>query len=319
MQEEFEHYLHDVAVPHFESHPGLISVRIGAPNDVTPDEFLVTTVWRDLNALKSFAGERWFEARIGKQEARLLKDTYVHHYQDSAPPVPRHPSARRTRREVDGADALLALGDGDVEGIVSALRERGVGVLVAPTGRAGARLLQRWAPKVAVVSADSPDADRLLYELESDDVPVILIGHERDLRVPARVKTLAAALLIPAAPAEIASAVEIVAGRRPINGLPDMIEAGRVHVDARRRMVRVNGEVLELAPREFALLAELALRPGHPVPSTRLAHAVWPEAPIVTADDVRRTVYRLRRAIGDHERDRPLIRHRRGYGYLLEP
>jgi DNA-binding winged helix-turn-helix (wHTH) protein len=38
----------------------------------------------------------------------------------------------------------------------------------------------------------------------------------------------------------------------------------------------------------------------------------------MNADDVRRVVYSLRRLIGDDRRKRPLIRTRRGYGYVLE-
>ena len=39
------------------------------------------TVWRDLNALKEFAGENWREAVIHPDEAHLLKETHVHHYE----------------------------------------------------------------------------------------------------------------------------------------------------------------------------------------------------------------------------------------------
>jgi DNA-binding response OmpR family regulator len=38
----------------------------------------------------------------------------------------------------------------------------------------------------------------------------------------------------------------------------------------------------------------------------------------MNGDDVRRLVYRLRRHLGDDRRRRPLIRNRRGYGYVLE-
>jgi DNA-binding SARP family transcriptional activator len=64
--------------------------------------------------------------------------------------------------------------------------------------------------------------------------------------------------------------------------------------------------------------APLALRPGRPVTSDELARHVWPDQPGVNGEDIRRVVYRLRRMIGDDRRRRPLIRNRRGQGYVLQ-
>lgn len=36
--------------------------------------------WRDLEAVKQFAGENWQTAVIDHEEARLLKETFVYHY-----------------------------------------------------------------------------------------------------------------------------------------------------------------------------------------------------------------------------------------------
>jgi DNA-binding response OmpR family regulator len=69
---------------------------------------------------------------------------------------------------------------------------------------------------------------------------------------------------------------------------------------------------------EFAVLSELPTRPGLPTTSAELARHVWPDRPDMNGDDVRRLVYRLRRHLGDDRRRHPLIRNRRGYGYVLE-
>lgn len=100
---------------------------------------------------------------------------------------------------------------------------------------------------------------------------------------------------------------------------PDVVEAGAVRVNLATRSIEVDGRRVELPPREFAVLSELALRPGRPIPSEELARLAWPDTSWPTGDDVRRTVYRLRRFLGDRERPRPLIRNRRGFGYVLEP
>ena len=192
MQEEFAALLRDQAVPDFRRRPGLLGVHVGNPTDLVPDEFMVTTMWEDLDALRAFAGERWFEAKILPEERRLLKRTFVHHYW------------------AEGGE--------------------------------------RWPPRPS----------------------------------------------------------------------PEVIEVGPVRVDLGRRVAEVDGRRVELPPREFSVLAELVLNAGRPISSEDLAERVWPDHAAVNADDVRRVVYSLRRLIGDADRVSPLIRNRRGYGYVLE-
>ena len=38
-------------------------------------------VWRDLQALKEFAGENWQEAVIDPDEVHLLKEAHTYHYE----------------------------------------------------------------------------------------------------------------------------------------------------------------------------------------------------------------------------------------------
>jgi DNA-binding winged helix-turn-helix (wHTH) protein/heme-degrading monooxygenase HmoA len=191
-QDEFLKVLEEQGIPHFRSHPGMLGVHVGTPTEASPDEFLVTTMWKDLDALRTFAGERWYEAKILPGERKLLKRAHVHHY----------------------------------------WTEEG----------------ERWPP------------------------------------------------------------------REP----PEVIDLGALTVDLSRRTARVRGREIDLPPREFAVLAELALQPDRPIPSEDLAARVWPGRTWMNADDVRRVVYSLRRLIGDDRRKRPLIRTRRGYGYVLE-
>ena len=60
--------------------------------------------------------------------------------------------------------------------------------------------------------------------------------------------------------------------RRPqIYTTPD----GRVVVDLTRRLVRVQGEIVHLTPKEFRLLAALTRRAGKVVPHETLLAEVW--------------------------------------------
>ena len=60
--------------------------------------------------------------------------------------------------------------------------------------------------------------------------------------------------------------------RRPqVYTTPD----GRVVVDLTRRLVRVQGEIVHLTPKEFLLLAALTRRAGQVVPHKTLLAEVW--------------------------------------------
>jgi len=318
MHEEFERILEEEGIPAFHRSPGMIAVHVGRPTGQSPDEFLVTTVWKDLDSLKGFAGERWFEAVIGPDEAKTLRRAYVHHYED---PVGASLSAAAIDDSVPATAHVLLAGSGSVDlpGVVSALRARGLGTLIVGSGPSGIRLVSRWRPLVAVVAADLAGVEPLLRHLEQLEVPVVLIGRARELRLPDQIKNIEAGILAPAQPAEIAAAAEVVVGGLPLDDLPRVIDLGSVRLDVSARTVLIDGRPVELPPKEFAVLVELALHAEAPVPVPDLARRAWPESVWTTGEDVRRTVYRLRKMIGDHNRAEPLIRNRRGYGYVLKP
>src|SRR6267143_1611242 len=98
---------------------------------------------------------------------------------------------------------------------------------------------------------------------------------------------------------------------------PPPAEAGSFCFEPRSCLVSIDGVDVHLPPKELAVMAELALHPGEPVPSPQLVSHIYSECP-ATSDDIHRLVYRLRQLLGDHERVRPLIVNRRGFGYVLD-
>lgn len=83
-------------------------------------------------------------------------------------------------------------------------------------------------------------------------------------------------------------------------------------IDPIRREVRNGGELIELSPREFQILIELARQPGRVVPKQALAHAVFALAETVESNALEVHVHNLRRKLGDG-----VIRTVRGVGYLI--
>jgi heme-degrading monooxygenase HmoA len=81
MQEEFERFLRETAMPFVSGHDGLIGQHIGRPMRSDPEEFVYVTVWRDLDALRAFAGDDWSKAVIDPSEEHMLRETFLSHYE----------------------------------------------------------------------------------------------------------------------------------------------------------------------------------------------------------------------------------------------
>lgn len=81
MAEEFEEKVRRLSIPMLDAADGLLWYVVGRPLGQAR-EFTVVTLWRDLGALRSFAGEDWREeAVIHQDELPLLEDTTLHHYE----------------------------------------------------------------------------------------------------------------------------------------------------------------------------------------------------------------------------------------------
>lgn len=101
--------------------------------------------------------------------------------------------------------------------------------------------------------------------------------------------------------------------RRSAGHAAQVWEVGALTIDPTQREVRKNGEPIELSPREFQVLIELARRPGRVVPKQELAHAVFALTEDVESNALEVHVHNLRRKLGEG-----IIRTVRGVGYLIE-
>lgn len=59
---------------------GLSTVSVGLPHSSSPNEFSLLEFWRDMDAVKAFAGEDWQKPVIYPGEAEMLREVHVHHY-----------------------------------------------------------------------------------------------------------------------------------------------------------------------------------------------------------------------------------------------
>ncbi|WP_095011980.1 antibiotic biosynthesis monooxygenase family protein [Tsuneonella mangrovi] len=79
-EDEFEKVFRDEILPMVKAHDGLEWVAAGKPYNGAPNVFCMTMLWRDLDALKGFAGNEWNTARIEPEEAHLIEATELEHF-----------------------------------------------------------------------------------------------------------------------------------------------------------------------------------------------------------------------------------------------
>jgi DNA-binding response OmpR family regulator len=102
----------------------------------------------------------------------------------------------------------------------------------------------------------------------------------------------------PFALAELAARV-LALGRRPRLAVPPVLDRGGLRLDGHRREAWRDGRPVSLAPKEFAVLAELLRAGGGVVSAERLLEKVWDEHTDPFTNTVRVTVMKLRRKLGE--------------------
>ena len=151
------------------------------------------------------------------------------------------------------------------------------------------------AHPVLILSARSDEVDRVIgLELGADDY-----------------------VTKPFSPREVVARVRALArrGGLPLTNQPAVLRFGRLEIDEAAREARIDGGALELKPREFALLLQLASNPGVAFPRSVLIESVWG----VDFDGDERTVdvhvRRLRAQLEDAGGLPRLVHTIHGYGY----
>jgi two-component system, OmpR family, response regulator QseB len=117
----------------------------------------------------------------------------------------------------------------------------------------------------------------------------------------------------PFSTAELVSRIRAVL-RRSSRQASEVWRFGRLTLEPRKRDARLDGLVVDLSPREFQLLMELARDPGAVVPKGMLSQRLDPLGDPVDFAAIEVHISNLRKKIGAER-----IRTLRGVGYLLEP
>ncbi|MFD1658799.1 response regulator transcription factor [Streptomyces caeni] len=226
------------------------------------------------------------------------------------------------------AQLLLVEDDAAIRtALTRSLTERGHAVASAGTGLEALRLLVERQPDLLLLDLGLPDVDgyealRMIRAVS--DVPVIVATARDEEAEMIRVLDAGADdyLVKPFGPGQVDARIRAVLRRTTADragGLEPTVVGGLAfRPDAHE--VRLEGRLLELSPKEFALLHYLAVRAGQVVPKRDLLTHIWRQ-PYGGADktvDVH--LAWLRRKLGETAQEPRYLHTVRGVGIkLMDP
>jgi len=185
------------------------------------------------------------------------------------------------------------------------------GYRVVEVGSAGeaTRAWEARRPDLILLDLGLPDRDGLtiVRRVRREATTPILVlsarGEERD-RVTALEQGADDYLTKPFGLAELRARIAALLRRAggPAAGSSGQLSVGAVSLDIARREVHVNGQLVELTPREYELLKVLLSRPGTVVTRGRLLRAVWGTGYSEESHYLHVYVSRLRRKLAEADR-----------------
>jgi two-component system, OmpR family, response regulator VicR len=239
--------------------------------------------------------------------------------------------------------------------IAHVIRERlereGFRVRVADSGEAALREVEAASPDLIILDLMLPDLDGLdvLRQVRrqegptSSDVPVIVLtARDDDVDVVVGLELGADDYVVkPFNPRELAARVRAVLRRRAearalagrVADLEARLQAGDaahavgpqreipsegVYLDEAARRAWIDGQLLDLRPREYDLFFFLVNHPGRVLTREVLLEAVWGMAEFIDDRTVDVHVHRLRQKLAAAAPDRDPIQTERGIGYRFE-
>lgn len=164
--------------------------------------------------------------------------------------------------------------------VARVLADQGYDVASTATAMDGLQAVVKTNPDLVILDMGLPDLDgaELLKMIRAvSDVPVIVAtarSEDRDV-----IKTLDAGaddyLVKPFSVEQLEARVRAVLRRLGNDGRPGPIVVGQLTIDASAREARLEGERLDLSPKEFDVLHFLAEREGEVVSKRELLAEVW--------------------------------------------
>lgn len=78
--EEFRQLVRTQSIPWLRESEGMLGYFPGEPIENSDREFVMITLWRDLESVRKFAGTRWDRPVVTEDEKPLVEAMYADHY-----------------------------------------------------------------------------------------------------------------------------------------------------------------------------------------------------------------------------------------------
>lgn len=164
--------------------------------------------------------------------------------------------------------------------VATLLRSRDYDVDIASTGREALQMVGERAPDLIVLDLGLPDIDgqQVLRELRQwTQVPVIVLSVRAAESEKVRALDAGANdyLTKPFGTEELMARVRAQLRGRSSDDAAPVYDDGHLRVDLALRQVAVDGRVLALSRKEYALLAALVRHPGRVLTQPQLLREIW--------------------------------------------
>jgi two-component system copper resistance phosphate regulon response regulator CusR len=203
------------------------------------------------------------------------------------------------------------------------LREAGFYVDVERDGESGLAAAQHKKYDLLVIDIMLPKKDGWTVVAELRDVgnrtPILFLTARDSVRDRVKGLELGADdyLVKPFAFSELLARIRSLLRRAPANR-SGQLQIDDLKIDTRRNRAMRRGVALDLTPKEFLLLAQLARSAGKVISRKEIAEHVW-DIDFHTGTNVVDVVVRRLRAKVDDPFKKKLIHTIRGAGYVLKP
>jgi two-component system KDP operon response regulator KdpE len=165
--------------------------------------------------------------------------------------------------------------------LAATLKAAGYRPVRARTAAEGLRWFAHYAPDLVLLDLGLPDRDGLsvIQEIrQRATTPIVVLSARGAESVKVQALDLGADDYVqkPFGVEELLARLR--AGLRhgvQTRGSAPVIETGDLRIDMEKRLVTMAGEAVKLSPKEYALLCELAVTAGRPVPHGDLLRSVW--------------------------------------------
>jgi two-component system KDP operon response regulator KdpE len=219
---------------------------------------------------------------------------------------------------VDDERAILQL-------INTELREQGFRVLTAENGDEALKAAEEYRPDLTLLDVMMPGSNglevmRKLREIKH--MPIILLTAMGSSNDKVRGLELGADDYVakPFDPAELGARVRAVlrrASTKPEGQTNVSLDNGRIDIDLEGRLVRKNGELVNLSRTEWLLLHYLASNPGKALLNNQILSSVWGPEYLDEFQYLRVWVHRLRQKLEENPSEPRIIKTLPGIGLIL--